>query len=74
MFLYDFKCPEHGLFEAFSTLTSRDKEKPCPVCERATRRVQTPIRFKLEGLSGHFPTAADKWASVHEREAKREPV
>ena len=74
MFLYDFNCPEHGLFEAFSTLTSRNDTKPCPVCEKATQRVQTPIRFKLEGVSGHFPTAADKWAYVHEREAKREPA
>ena len=74
MFLYEYECPVDGLYEAFSTLTSRDEVRTCPVCERATKRVQTAIRFKLEGVSGHFPTASDKWADIHEREAKREPA
>lgn len=71
MFRYEYQCPLHGEFEAFSRMANRNEEKPCPECGTASKRVFTAVRFKLEGVSGHYPTAYDKWAKTHEQEAKR---
>lgn len=39
----------------------------CKVCgDRAYRVVSTP-NFKLDGITGAFPTASDKWARIHEQ-------
>jgi len=72
-FLYDYYCEDHGLFEDFSSMDHRDFPKPCPECGASSGRIQSAIRFKLEGITGHFPTAADKWATLHEREGRKEP-
>lgn len=70
-FLYEYNCKDHGHFERLSKLENRDNPKPCPECGSLCKRVQSVIRFKLEGISGHFPTAADKWASMHEKEGRK---
>lgn len=70
--LFDFRCTRcrhvhEELVE--SGVTDTD----CPVCAGRSERLITPIRFRLEGHTGHFPTAADKWARQHEK-AGRQPV
>lgn len=70
MILYEFSCDEHGRFEAFSTLRCRDDGSSCPKCGSVSKRVQTPTRFKLEGVSGHFPTASMQWDERHIRAGK----
>ncbi len=72
MFLYNYRCAVHGEFDGWSRMENREKPKPCPECDGPGYRVVTAINFKLEGLSGHFPTAADKWATFHEKEGKKE--
>lgn len=72
MFLYDYHCKSCGEnFESFSSMQSRDEPKSCPSCMEPSDRVQSKVRFKLEGITGHFPTAYDRWANIHEKEAKR---
>ncbi len=72
LMLFDFKCPDcHHQCEE---LVKRDiKHIGCPECGGIMDRVISPTRFKLEGLTGHFPTAADKWARQHEKAAREEP-
>lgn len=42
----------------------------CPVCSEAAQRVISPVRSKLEGITGAFPTAHDHWARVHEQASR----
>ena len=65
MILRDYRCNhcEHK-FEAFV-------DSKCPKCGGDTRRLVSAPAFHLEGISGHFPTAADKWARDHELRAGR---
>ena len=70
--IYEYQCPEHGIFEAITKIEDRDNPCPCPKCGTLSDRIMSATRFKLEGISGDFPTAADKWADMHGKEAKRE--
>lgn len=69
--LIDYECKTHGIFEGWAD-SKESKEKPCPCCDAPAARKFTSMRFKLEGLSGHFPTTASKWADFHEKEGKKE--
>jgi putative FmdB family regulatory protein len=42
----------------------------CPECSNLAKKIMTPVRFHLDGASGDFPTAADRWAKDHEKAAK----
>lgn len=64
---FDFQCSEGHTQEYF--VHSDSKTVECKVCgERAYRVVSMP-NFKLDGITGDFPTAYDKWARVHEQAA-----
>ena len=67
MKLYDFKCPKGHIEEHFAK--DDEKQRRCS-CGELSRRIISPVRAKLDPLSGHFPTASDKWAKMHERGAK----
>lgn len=66
MKLYDFKCPQGHITEE---LVGPDTSIECKCGERA-QRIMSPIRCKLEGVSGAFPSAAMKWTRAHEKGAK----
>ena len=71
LILYDFKC--HDCNSTQEVLVLRDTDfVVCKECQGNMTRAISPIRFKLEGHSGHFPTAASKWERQHEK-AGREP-
>ena len=42
----------------------------CPTCNSEAKRIISKMNFKLEGVSGDFPTAASRWADAHERAAR----
>lgn len=71
MILYKYQCDTHGYFDALNTIEKRGTH-PCPICEAESQKVLCASAIKLEGFSGHFPTAADKWTRYHETEGKRE--
>lgn len=58
----DFSCNSCGI--VFERLT--DKRSVECVCGAEAHDVPCAPSFRLEGVTGHFPTAADKWARVHE--------
>ena len=64
LILYDFKRPDGRIVER---LMPRDTTNI--VCSDGViaARVISPVRCMLEGHSGHFPDAADKWARQHEK-------
>lgn len=69
--LNDFRCENQHVFEA---LVGTEIDTVRCSCGSPARKIISPVRFKLDGTSGDFPTAADKWARMHEdatREARK---
>jgi len=72
MILYDFQCTDCGAkSEAFGKMNDKDQQIPCE-CGGQARRVISPVRFKLEGISGDFPTASDQWVKQRQDRMKWE--
>ena len=66
--LFDFKCPNGHITEE---LVESETAIQCS-CGLEAKRILSPIRCQLEGLTGHFPGAHIKWAKKHEQAAKLE--
>lgn len=67
--VYEYECPAHGRVEMFESNPAEVRE--CPNCGLTSPRALCAPRSKLEGWSGAFPTAADKWARMHYEAAKK---
>ena len=65
MKLFDYDCPHHGAFETWGNPGAPAR---CPTCGWRSPPVPAFGGISLEGISGDFPTAADKWARRHERQ------
>ena len=61
--VFDFVCNIGHSSEVFAD--DAIKQLVCPICGDVAHRVISKPRFKLDGVSGAFPTAADKWARDH---------
>jgi len=74
MILYQYECRRCAhQFENLTSLSERDKQITCSCCGGNARRIVTPVRSQLDGTDDAFTTAGDRWARIHEQEAKREP-
>lgn len=69
--VFDFKCPNDHVSEHF---VENETAVQCPECDQLALRQLAAPRAKLEGITGAFPGAADKWernrASHMRKEAK----
>jgi hypothetical protein len=63
--IFDFRCANEHTHESW--VESSVHTDQCPECELTATRIISGTSFKLEGVSGDFPTAADKWTKLHER-------
>jgi len=63
----DFKC-DCGLTEELY-VDSETTEIPC-LCGKTARRVIGMPRIALEGITGSFPGAHDRWARIREENAR----
>lgn len=66
--LFDVKCAQGHVTEDW--VESRDGTTTCSQCGSTAKPIYTPVHFSLEGASGHFPTAHDRWVREHEQGAK----
>jgi len=65
--LRDYRCDRcEAITEEFGLVTDTHR---CVCGGSARYKISAPL-FKLEGVTGDFPTAADKWAKDHEKAAK----
>ena len=64
--VYDFRCFEGHVSEHF--VDADIYVVQCPRCHQFAARQPAAPRAKLEGITGAFPGAADKW--VRDRESK----
>jgi hypothetical protein len=60
--IFDFKCSEGHITEKYA---DGDSTIDCDCGEQA-KRIISPVRCKLEGVSGDFPSAAMQWTKRHE--------
>lgn len=68
MRVFDYQCNNEHVKEVFAHVAA--PSITCSVCgETALRMVSSP-RFKLDGITGSFPTASDKWARDHKQAAE----
>lgn len=67
--VFDFKCNSGHVSEHF---VEGETAVQCPQCEQlAFRQIASP-RFALEGITGAFPGAADKWERTRESHMRKE--
>ena len=70
--VFDFTCASCGhTFEQF--VETDQRTDTCPKCEGTANRIISPVRFKLDPVSGDFPTATDRWIKMHEKHGGSTP-
>lgn len=68
--VFDFECINGHRSELF--VDSSVRYTRCPACGASAKRLISAPRAKLDGISGDFPTAADKWANDRESHMRKE--
>ena len=63
--IFDFRCDNDHTHESWVERSVHTDA--CPECELTAKRIISGTSFRLEGVSGDYPTAADKWTKLHER-------
>lgn len=66
--LYDYKCPDHGLFHELATLADSAQPAPCPQCGVLAARVIL-LPSQLRQLE-----ASERAAHDHNEKARHQPV
>jgi len=66
--MFEFRCVKEHVTERLVDDEIRTIE--CPHCRNDASRIISSPRFKLEGITGAFPTAYDQWARKHEQAAR----
>ena len=71
--IYEYKCNKcQHIDEHLVKLDSRMEYQECSICgAKSSFKISTP-RISLDGCSGDFPTAADRWVKLKEGKAKAE--
>lgn len=67
----DFRCPNGHVWEDF--LPTGQEESFCKDCGSKGEKLMAAPRFVLEGTSGAFPTALQKWEARHPVFPKQAP-
>jgi hypothetical protein len=68
--LNDFACDEGHVTEAFRD--SSDQSIVCPECGNTAVRALSAPNIKLEGFSGDFPGAYNRWTKIRAEKLKQE--
>lgn len=67
--VFDFRCPAGHVTEHF--VEDNIQEVQCH-CECMAERMISAPRVQLEGITGSFPGAADKWERTRESHMAKE--
>ena len=68
--LFDFQCSDNHVTEAY--VSSDVTEHPCGSCANTAQRIISPVRSKLDAISGDFPGATMKWAKNRQKQIEHE--
>ena len=67
---YDFRCESGHIFEAF--VDSEVRKMQCKHCSLTAERIVSKPAISLEGWSGSFPGAANRFEKRHTDKLKAE--
>jgi len=70
--MYEYKCTTcDGVSERIVPLRDRTNTNECPDCSTKTAEfIISAPQIKLEGITGDFPTAYDRWNKRHKNSPK----
>jgi len=68
--LFEFRCDDGHISEQLVSDTLR--VSPCRECGKAANRIMSAPRVNLEGITGAFPGAYDRWARVRAEKLSQE--
>ena len=68
--IFDFLCANGHVTEAL--LDDALYETQCKQCSEVSIRQISAPQFKLDGCSGDYPSAADRWVKVRAEKLKQE--
>jgi hypothetical protein len=70
--LFDFRCSNGHTFERYVDASTKTIECTSEGCPDVAERIISPVRCKLDPLSGDFPGATIKWAEGRQKKIKEE--
>lgn len=71
--MYDYKCLDCGNTEEhIRKMDERESPLVCQGCQGVMQVQLSAPRIDLEGITGDFPGAADKWVRVRQQKMKQE--
>jgi hypothetical protein len=59
--IYTFKCSKESCQHIYDDLVEYELTHNCPRCGSSSNKVVNAPMFKLEGITGAYPTAYDAW-------------
>ena len=68
--LFDFQCANGHVHEEL--VPAEWRSVPCDQCDQPANRLVSMPQIKLDGVSGDFPTATDKWEKRRESHMRQE--
>tara|TARA_R110000803_G_scaffold115418_1_gene183884 strand:+ start:1309 stop:1545 length:237 start_codon:yes stop_codon:yes gene_type:complete len=68
--MFEFMCADGHVSERF--IDDSLRTSPCKECGEAAIRILSTPRISLEGITGAFPGAADKWVKTRAERLKQE--
>jgi len=68
--IFEFLCPDGHLTEQY--IDDSLREAPCSACGKESKRIVSTPRVRLEGISGDFPGAYDRWERVRAEKLAQE--
>ena len=70
---YEYLCDGcHEVSTDLRKVADRSTPMVCPVCDGKAKFIISTPRITLDGISGDFPTASDRWAKLREQRLKAE--
>ena len=72
MKVFDFRCEEGHVNEAFIRTGEEDQTRPCPECGSDSSRIISAPTVVLDPRAGAFPGATMKWARDRQQKIKKE--
>lgn len=73
MATYEYLCDDClTLTTAMKSIADRKEPETCPNCGGKASFIISAPMFKLEGISGDYPTAYDKWAKKRRQKLAQE--
>ena len=68
--MFEFVCEDGHISEALVDETIR--ELACRACGKHSTRIVSAVNMKLEGITGAFPGAYDRWERVRAEKQSQE--